>query len=131
MKTEDQKERKDWRKQQIIDHKDDILIANFLGKTVYDGKGENGVGKWKGQARDYEPFELQYKTDWNWLMPVVEKIMLLEYDNGEDHAYLRTFGKLSATNKPLVRFNRCAVWEGKTLIEATYNAVIDFIKSQP
>lgn len=61
-------------------------------------------------------------------MPVVEKITKHEYDNGEDTAYLRTFGMLSDTKKPMVRFNRCTVYEGTTLIEATYQAVIDFIK---
>jgi len=70
-----------------------------------------------------------YDTSWNALMPVVEKIITHEYDNGEDHAYLRTFGKSTIDGKFLVRFNRCPVYEGKTLIDATYNAVIDFITS--
>lgn len=107
------------------------LIAEFMGMSCIKDTCEP-VDNYEWMPRfehsnwcfkDAPPFNIRL----DWLMPVVEKIMSLEYDNGEDHAYLRTFGMLSNSKKPLVRFNRCAVWEGETLLKATYAAVIDFI----
>jgi hypothetical protein len=64
---------------------------------------------------------LQYHTDWNWLMPVVEKIDLILPDD----------------NLVTISFNRCLIeWFekgitfeglGNTRIEATYKAVVEFI----
>lgn len=51
-----------------------ILIAEFMGKTVYDGLGNDKTKKWKGESRDFEIHELKYSTSWDWLMPVVSKI---------------------------------------------------------
>jgi hypothetical protein len=46
-----------------------------------------------------------------------------------DTYYPRTFGMLNAeTKKPMVRLNSSQLFEADTLIEATWLAVIDFIK---
>lgn len=69
-----------------------------------------------------------FNKSWGWLMPVVEKICKISYDDG-DTAYPRTFGMLDAeTGQFMVRFNRSGVCHGDTLIEATFLAVLDFIK---
>lgn len=99
-----------------------ILIADFMGVDITPLGLRRNV-----MVKSYFLPELKYNESWDMLMPVVEKIMATEYDHGEDTAYLRTFGMLSDSKKPLVRFNRCLVYEGLTLIEATYAAVIDFI----
>lgn len=76
---------------------------------------------------------------WSDLMPVVEKITRHVYDEEEVcdglggkriakyTAYLRTFGMLSSEGKQMVRFNRSPLFEADTLIDATYQAVVDWI----
>ncbi len=72
-------------------------------------------------------------SDWRWLMPVVEFIshIRVDWENATptDTYYPRTFGMLNAeTGNPMVRLNANSVFEAKTLIEATWLAVVDFIK---
>lgn len=61
------------------------LIAEFMGKTVYprtwSEKKKEWIydKKWKGQGCDYEPFQLKYHEDWNWIMPAVEKIESMNF----------------------------------------------------
>lgn len=74
-----------------------------------------------------------YHNDWNWLMPVIEKISLMqiEYEDAtlSDTYYPRTFGMLNEeTGNRMVRFNDCAVFEAKKLIDAAWLAVVDFVK---
>lgn len=100
----------------------------------------------KGQGKGYWDFQLwgkaafnstafQYHRSWEWLMPVVEKITRHVYDEDvldnvviKETAFLRTFGMVSPEGKQMVRFNRCALFEADTLIEATYQAVVDWIR---
>lgn len=107
------------------------LIAEFIGPSE-DWKTN------KGSVRLYfkpghntphcEAHELKYHSDWNWLMLVVEKISKHNYEDG-DTAYMRTFGMLNAeTGDYMVRINRYGVHEAKTLIEATFMAVVEYIK---
>lgn len=76
--------------------------------------------------------KLEYRISWQWLMPVVEKICRMEMkpphlDAVHDN-YLRTFGMISdETGEIMVRFNRGGLHSSKTLIEATYQACIEFI----
>jgi hypothetical protein len=88
-------------------------IINF--ETIENGKGQ----------------VLLYHSSWDWLMPVVERVVKLKIGDGVvyvDHPYLRTFGATNeATGKIMVRFNGQALFQSDTLIEATYLAVIDII----
>lgn len=89
------------------------------------------------------PFcSLEYHSNWNWLMPVIEKISKIEYDRWEnelpfggteliiDTAYPRTFGMLNTQGKPMFRYNRSFLFEANTLIEAAWLATVDFIKRE-
>lgn len=72
-----------------------------------------------------------YETTWNWLIPVVEKIMNIKYPDGEN-CYLRTFGMISEeSDLVMVRFNRQQLFEAETLLKATYLAVSSFVSGQP
>jgi len=119
---------------------DNELIAVFMGFSCCDtgqdrfwnppSQPQATVNDWEYHTNHLDDF----RTSWDWLMPVVEKISQIRCapDSEVDHDcfYLRTFGMLNATtNKPMVRLNRCPVFEADTLIEATYLAVVDFIKS--
>ena len=74
---------------------DNKLIADFMGMEAYQDMGE------------YSPFTPKYNT-WNWLMPVVEKIM---WDNDIDDDECTNIAD--------------ALCDAK--IDRVYNAVIEFI----
>lgn len=83
------------------------LIAEFMGgqrvlpdKDVYNMPTHNNLC--------YGVDELHYHTSWDWLMPVVEKMNTTELWEEYDISYLATY--LVSTD-----------------INATYNAVIEFI----
>lgn len=127
---------------------DNELIAEFMGLTRKE------ANKSYNKAQYYQPSEdkrelgffvgyfdsLKYSESWNWLMPVVEKIcqhvygeQMEEEPNGDrkviqNTAYPRTFGMMTPDKKFMVRINRSQLFIADTLIQATYEAVIDFIK---
>ena len=81
-----------------------------------------------------------YHQDWNDLMRVVQKIAKIQpkdesiIHNGEDsyfdNYYLRAFGMINLETKEfMVRINRFPLHQSPNLIEATYEAVVEFIKS--
>lgn len=73
-----------------------------------------------------------YHLHWELLMPVVEKISKIPLIGGydiSDTCYPRTFGMINVeTGKVMVRFTGSFINEADTLIEATWNAVLEFIK---
>lgn len=126
------------------------LIAEFMPDMVWkvpENPAYTAYWRWvnpKGIGiRDYvcgstksskeERFvSLSYHSDWNRLMPVVEKISkikLPEAANDFDTHHPTTFGMLNAeTGRPMFRFYCCSVFEANTLIEAAWMACVDFIK---
>lgn len=73
--------------------------------------------------------ELQYNSSWDWLMPVIEKISEIKYEDGST-MYPRTFGMINQeAGKVLFRFNRMGLYEGRTLIEAAFLATSDYCLS--
>ena len=93
--------------------KNNKLIAEFMGMTY-----EKNIGWYDNEMRleqivydlnDGNCFdELQFKTSWDWLMPVVDKMNTTELWEEYDISYLATY--LVSTD-----------------INATYNAVVEFI----
>jgi hypothetical protein len=120
---------------------DNELIAEFMGMPkLKDSKGDlfdfQGTGREIYCIREYE---LHYRTSWDWLMPVIQKIAEYTYEsyndsNGykdvivHDRAYPRTFGMMDNEGKWMVRINRQHLEQENTLIEAAYKSVIEFIK---
>jgi len=117
---------------------DNEIIAEFMGAINCD------IGLWyfdlpEGLRKYFITNNLSYHTSWDWLMPVVEKIGEHVYEeftdnNGfkdvivKDRAYPRTFGMMTSEGKYMFRFNRQILFEADTLIQATYEACVDFIK---
>src|SRR6185295_5357165 len=60
--------------------KENMAIAAFMGKTVYPLRGTKEFKKWKGEACDYQWFELKYHEDWNQLLSVATKIRDIYYE---------------------------------------------------
>ena len=75
-----------------------------------------------------QDFELEFHSDWNWLMRVVEKIEKIPEKN--DNWFNVTVGAScyciiqDATGELSFEI----IGDGRTKIEATYNACIEFIK---
>ena len=104
------------------------IIAEFMGVKFHPT-----VEQWK-TSPGYFSKELEYLTNWNWLMPVIEKISKVQVIGAteqSDTCYPRTFGMLqNDTGLPMFRFNCCHLFVGATLIEAAWIAVVEFIKSE-
>jgi hypothetical protein len=110
---------------------DNKLIAEFMGHTFADF--DLGGLHYLIDGNYVEYISLQYHTSWDWLMPVVDKIekeleeefrvVMLEdecsiYQKTEDQKLQSSFecvAEIFATSK----------------IEATYDAVVEFIKQNP
>lgn len=117
---------------------DNELIAEFHGWTHVPTPKGKGKGIWNFTAWNKAAFNSEcflYHKSWDWLMPVVEKISKItfkwetKHESGTDSYYLRTFGMLDEeTGRVMVRINNCALHTAPTLIEATYKAVVEFIK---
>lgn len=120
------------------------LIAEFMGgkpKNHPLGCGNMGykfpvlIGKGSTLGADWYSYDaLKFDTSWDWLMPVVEKIESIGATwvqiNGRHcdiwnyfdvREVLRNGDSVEETRKFKVRGN------GKTKIEATYSAVLQFI----
>jgi len=69
--------------------------------------------------------DLQYHSNWAWLMPVVEKIMQDEFSCEPIHYYS---SDNTVNYKYKARFYNQPLHESETLIMATFLAVSDFIK---
>lgn len=115
---------------------EEILDGN-IEIAVFDGykKFKDGLGVTvyrKAGCLDIRPTDLDYQEHWELLMSLAEKICRLKIGDGIrdiDYPYLRTFGMLNTeTGKIMVRFNGFAVHEADTLREATWLAVVDFVK---
>ena len=87
--------------------KDHELIAEFMGRPYRQEFLEKGVGGICEEVSLYE--ELRYHTSWDWLMPVVYKILWLK--NYEDESYEDIHNGLT-----------------NALLSQTYDAVVEFIK---
>jgi hypothetical protein len=78
----------------------------------------------------WQPTELAYNWDWSWIMPVVEKITSLKYDDG-DNIYPRTFGMThDQGGSYLFRLNRCELVGSESFIESVFIGISDFCFNQ-
>jgi len=75
----------------------------------------------------YKVNELLFHSSWDWLMPVVEKIESLIFDDDEYYNFNILGGcyviVISSHGNDLITSDR-----GQSKLECTYNAVIEFIK---
>lgn len=84
---------------------------------------------------DYEMAHLDYEEDWNSLMPVIEKISKIPLLNGSipctdpaDACYPITFNMPDEEGNVMFRFKGGFLSKAPTLMQAAYNAVVEFIQ---
>jgi len=108
------------------------LIAEFMSIPVINETSgiitpmykAVGLGGWCRED------ELKYNLRWDWLMPVVEK-MITMYDSQclfEHPRYTNIDDKWKFHFEALSDCKCRADGKGETMLEATYKAVIEFIK---
>ncbi len=107
-------------KQEILDG--NILIGAFAFKDTV----------WKEMPFSAELAD--YHSNWHSLMPVLEKLCKTElvYGNVDEKytKYPRTFGMIDEQGNFMVRLNCAPLFTAPTLIQATWLAVVDFLKPE-
>jgi len=107
------------------------IIAEFMGDKISYGCKKSScacspiIGAEKGCENSFSYYSGQYEQSWDWLMPVVEKIEEVEIDRAK--ILLEMIGKRAK----FIGEYGCRYFndsEGETKLEATYIAVVEFIK---
>jgi hypothetical protein len=115
---------------------DDELLAEFdSNMELYVPKNPKYKPYWRRVGMQVSLKNMRYQSSWDWLMPVIEKI------DGLDEEYTTQFGYSVMANLGIrSKYVYCTIqnWKGdeiagtsggvKTLIEAVYKTVIEFIK---
>lgn len=107
------------------------LIAEFMGVEKCIRCDPEDCGRYKfGESNYYFPLEMQYHTSWDWLMPVVEKIISIDITPAPNWLGYRVEivprGYVKITGFPMPPINKNVSLEG-SLINAVYSAVVEFI----
>ncbi len=125
MKT-DPKEAK--RLARIAHLESNLMIAEFMGLK------EHNPSEFLFNNQIHKKDDLPYHYSWDWIMPVLEKICSMTFTIPDKHGggtwspCLRTFGMKNDEGKFMVRLNTSPLHESDKLIDATYAAVVEFIK---
>ena len=90
------------------------IIAKFMGNKMNGDYYVSGYDAKFPTTILVHPSDLAYDEDWNWIMPVVEKISIIASDNPNTKLYEQA-GKVLSTNIC------CSV-------ETVWNRVVEFIK---
>jgi len=118
--------------------KDNKLIAEFMGAVgtpkynptewdVYITGGLDVDSDDENAQHFYTPDEMKYHTSWDWLMPVVEKIECTKTDDEDNSdSFFNVMIEVFECN--INGRDICICENGNTKLEATYRAVVEFIK---
>lgn len=117
--------------------RDNKLIAEFMGASFNNEEQcwmyAKETAPTKHSSYKWDAYAMEYHERWDWLMPVVEKICKLKIGDGKtyvDYAYPRTFGMFSEGEPGvlMVRLNGFFIHYNESLLKATYDAVVEFVK---
>lgn len=110
-----------------------VLLAKFMGlRPIKDISSSTGKEYYYYNNFETQDFEaLPTYRNYEELMPVVEKIFTLQFDDENAEYYsFRTFGlRCKETNNFMVRFERHQLFQNESLFEALYLAVLDCVQS--
>ena len=97
---------------------DNKLIAEFMGMTRHAQDSGCMIQTTHQGNEVVLVSSMKYHTEWNWLMPVVQKI--------ESLGYVFTIQGGKAEYGEMISETQCFIAEDK--LSSTYNAVVEFIK---
>lgn len=123
------------------------LIAEYMGikeiESSYDSSGTNVPIWYSGYLGYRTPAfgvpnksiehllnENKFNNSWDWLMPVIEKILTQEKFEDGDKVELLTFGMISQKGFFMVRFDRHSLFQSKHFFQASFDAVVDFLRNR-
>ena len=108
--------------------KDNKLIAEFMGMTYGDTNDDSVIIQMTSQGNEVVPIEsMKYHISWDWLMPVVEKIECTKTDDEDNSdSFFNVMIEVFECN--INGRDICICENGNTKLEATYRAVVEFIK---
>ena len=106
---------------------DNKLIAEFMGidtkgMCYYIPEHEKPSNHYEGMTSTFFPDELEYHSSWDWLMPVVEKIMNM------DTSQQRIFVTISGGEVNITVGKLSIYQDNFDSITNVYEAVVQFIK---
>jgi len=113
------------------------LIAIYMGAKLLPFKLNGNIETlWQeceiDNVNGCDEDQLYFHKDWNGLMAVVEKICRIKVGDGivyVEHSYPRSFGMLNdETGQIMVSLNGFSLHQADTLIDACWEAVVEFIK---
>lgn len=74
--------------------------------------------------------ENKFNNSWDWIMPVIEKIISVEKFEDGENIKLRTFGTINEEGLFMVRFDRYSLFQSKDLFQASFDAIVDFLRNR-
>ena len=113
------------------------LIADFMGWEKIEGTERQYQVPGLFPYSDYagwvikDPEEMHFHRSWDWLMPVIENISRIPIEGGNgpnDTCHPITFAMPDEEGNVMFRFKGGFLSKAPTLIDAAYNAVIEFIE---
>lgn len=108
------------------------LIAEFLGYKLQTDPTERFFGWYKSPLGTWtKEIDLPFRTDWNWLMQVVEKIESLKIDGLSFNFQIEkdmVFFYYTHIREHKKQIEMFFEWGQKTKIGNTYKIAVEFIK---
>ena len=98
------------------------LIAEFMGITPNE-EGVYRISKHEG----YSECHLSYHKEWNWLMPVVDKIESIDEDGFSYSIQVEYHSVVIWKHSDRFDSKRIIEVNGESKRSTTYNAVVEFI----
>lgn len=74
--------------------------------------------------------ENKFNNSWDWIMPVIEKIVSVEKFEDGENIKLRTFGAINEEGLFMVRFDRHSLFQSKDFFQASFDAIVDFLRNR-
>lgn len=74
--------------------------------------------------------ENKFNNSWDWIMPVIEKIISVEKFKDGESIKLNTFGTINEEGMFMVRFDRHSLFQSKDLFQASFDAIVDFLRNR-
>jgi len=99
---------------------DNALIAEFMGFTVIS---DNARAIGAPEANFIKHKQIKYHKSWDWLMYVVEKI-----NSSHTDCFVIIYTDKCTIHNMYPNNMKTIEYEGATMIEAVYSAVVAFIK---